>query len=62
MQVPSIFRPSPMVFPPLHQWPRPLKRVMLTVAAVICLAIYILLIVGVIGFLAVIFDFAKLAL
>jgi len=35
---------------------------MLTVAAVICLAIYILLIVGVIGFLAVIFDFAKLAL
>ena len=56
MQVPSIVRPSFIALPPLHQWPRSVKRVMFTIATILCISIYILLIAGVISFFAILFD------
>ena len=56
MQVPSIFQPSFVALPPLHQWPRPLKRAMLVTATILCISTYVLLMAGLIGLLAVSFD------
>jgi len=61
MQVSSIFRPMSLALPPLHRWPKPIKRLMLFTGAVLCIGIYVLLLAGVIGLLAVLFDFVSIS-
>lgn len=56
MHVFSIFRPRFISLPPLYQWPKPIKRIMLATATVLCFGIYILLIAGVISLFAIILD------
>ena len=57
MQVLSIFRLHFFTLPPLHQWPKSIKRVMLAIATALCIGIYVLLFAGLISFLAIMFDF-----
>ncbi|MFQ5610681.1 MAG: hypothetical protein ACE5H9_00960 [Anaerolineae bacterium] len=49
MQVPGIIRPSMISLPPLHTWPSTLKRIVLILATLVCLAAYGLLVGGVVG-------------
>ena len=62
MQVPSILRPSFISLPPLHQWPRFIKRIMLAAATLLCIGIYVLLIAGVISLAAILFDLVSFTL
>jgi hypothetical protein len=50
-----------LALPPLHRWPKPIKRLMLFTGAVLCIGIYVLLLAGVIGLLAVLFDFVSIS-
>lgn len=59
MHVPSIFRSSFSLVSPIHRWPQPLKRAMLTVATLICAIIYTMLIVGVFSVMAIFLDLLK---
>ena len=48
----SILAPSSFVSgPPLHTWPDPVKRILLTFMVVLVLVAYMLLAVGIIAFL-----------
>lgn len=49
MQVPEIIRPELVSLPPMYAWPAPLKRVVLLLAAAVCVAAYALLAGGLIG-------------
>ncbi|MEM7034899.1 MAG: hypothetical protein AAF629_35495 [Chloroflexota bacterium] len=60
MQVPAIFRSSVLLVPPLHRWPQPVKRALLTAATVFCAFVYLALIVGIFSFFAILFDIVKL--
>ena len=60
MQVPSIFRSSVSLVLPLHQWPQPLKRAILTVATIFCGFIYIALIMGIFSVLAILLDIVNI--
>ena len=53
MQLPSILKPTlSFILPPLYQWPKLLKSVILTVATLLCFGIYILLGMGLVSLLA----------
>ena len=56
MQVPSIFKPSLPATTSIHKWPRLLKRVILSLAALFCIGIYLLLAIGLISLLALMVD------
>jgi hypothetical protein len=54
MKMSSILAPSLFVSaPPLHAWPDPIKRILLTLMIVMVLVAYLLLAGGIIAFLVV---------
>ena len=48
MQYSEIRRLSWEALPPMHQWPAPLKRVILTLALIVCGLAYLILLVTVV--------------
>ena len=50
MQITEFLRPTRLirpVFSPLYTWPAPAKRIILTIASLLCAGVYLSLIVGI---------------
>jgi hypothetical protein len=56
MELPTKFQIAVPELPPLYLWPRRWKRVILTLAILVVIAVYFLLTMGIIAFLAVLAE------
>jgi hypothetical protein len=56
MQLPTVFRSSTHLLPPMYAWPRSVKRALLTLSVLAVITAYLLLAGGVIAALAVLAE------
>jgi hypothetical protein len=50
---------SPVVFPPMYRWPRPVKLAILAVGGALCVAAYAALVSGLYGMLSAFVEAAR---